>query len=627
MGALFPQINTNIFDSSINWNLALRKSYQFSVIDIMSEENKNNVPQIAITAYESNEDDIEVTNLFDATHEKNMNTCEPRSASPNITKQKSKIILKSPITNSLSKSLSPALSDFNNLTDIEIISDSDDEKYFKRTPNLSPGLIDYFILTDVEDLSEDEEHETNNKNNEEHTDTENLTGDKDIFNEIGQTEKYLESVSYFPQPHRETIIHSKDGIVRALTPTEESNPIWLKTPNEEIKGFDSEEEIITADEYGEPESYLKNNNTYFHDIDVGVVESVESIKHEQCKHKFRNRLLVSKKNVNQETDFGKKRFRHKNRSNSEIVESSEKPPEECKKNMLSKYTSEPTLNKMMIPIQNQNTELNRIKHQKTNNKFVIHDNRNDISISIDFESNNSVLLNVGRDFGNLSMRWFNNGTMTGRAVSNYNNLNTLKPLEPGYIIRSSLYDSKQQFEIDLFTYGAMKTLQNKYFTYITVYYFVQPVNIVQFYINRPFQTQINMSKNPLVKMYSLKDKYTSMERLYPSPVTRLSAFKLFNQKVSEKNRKQKQIKVVSQNHVSDVINIFESMSGNPKLRRKFNFKKLSKPNNDLKKSSLNQNLNCKCIQTNILIGNYRLYYYYQIMKKVMVYINNQINSL
>jgi hypothetical protein len=605
MGALFPQINTNIFDSSINWNLALRKSYQFSVIDIMSEESKNNVPQIAITAYEFNEDDIEVTNLFNATHEKNMNTYEPRSVSPNITKQKSKIILKSPITNSLSKSLSPVLSDFNNLTDTEVISDSDDEKYYIRSPNLSPGLINYFILTDVEDLSEDEEHEKNSKVNEEHTDTENFTGDKEIFNEMGQTEKYLESASYFQQPHKEIIFHSKDGNVRSLTPTEESNPIWLKTPNEEVKGFDSEEEIITADECGEQESYLKNNNTYYHDIDVGVVDSVESIKHEQCKHKYRNRLLVTKKNVMQESEFGKKRFRHKNRSNSEIIESSEKPPEEFKKKILSKYTSEPTLNKIKIPKQNQNIEQNRIKHQKTNNKFVIHDNKNDISISIDFESNNSVLLNVGRHFGNLSMRWCNNEIMTGRAVLNYNNLNILEPLEPGYIIRSSLYDSKRQFEVDLFTYGTMKILQNRYFTYITVYNFVQPVNIVQLYINRPFQTQINMSKNPLVKMYSLKDKCTSIERLYPSPVTRLSAFKIFNQKVSEKNQEQKHIKVDTQNHVSNVINIFESMSGSPKLRRKFNFKKLSKSNNDLKKSFLNQKPNCMCIQTNILIGKYR----------------------
>ncbi|XP_025420226.1 uncharacterized protein LOC112690430 [Sipha flava] len=411
------EINTNIFDSSINWNLALRKSYQFSVIDIMSEESKNNVPQIAITAYEFNEDDIEVTNLFNATHEKNMNTYEPRSVSPNITKQKSKIILKSPITNSLSKSLSPVLSDFNNLTDTEVISDSDDEKYYIRSPNLSPGLINYFILTDVEDLSEDEEHEKNSKVNEEHTDTENFTGDKEIFNEMGQTEKYLESASYFQQPHKEIIFHSKDGNVRSLTPTEESNPIWLKTPNEEVKGFDSEEEIITADECGEQESYLKNNNTYYHDIDVGVVDSVESIKHEQCKHKYRNRLLVTKKNVMQESEFGKKRFRHKNRSNSEIIESSEKPPEEFKKKILSKYTSEPTLNKIKIPKQNQNIEQNRIKHQKTNNKFVIHDNKNDISISIDFESNNSVLLNVGRHFGNLSMRWCNNEIMTGDEVN------------------------------------------------------------------------------------------------------------------------------------------------------------------------------------------------------------------
>lgn len=606
MGTLFSQINTNIFDSSINWNLALRKSNQFSVIDgIMSDESKNSVPQIAITAYESNEDDIEVTNLFNATHEKNnMNLHEARSVSPNPTKQKSKIILKSPITSSLSKSLSPALSDLNNLTDIEVMSDSDDEKYYIRTPNLSPGPINYFILTDVEDLSEDEGHEKDNKVKEEHTDTENFTDDKEIYNEVEQTEQSLESVSYFPQPHREILFHSKDGTVRALSPTEESNSIWLKTPNEEVKGFDSEEEIITAEEYGEPESKLKNNNTYYHDIDVGVVESVESVKQEKYKHKYRNRVLATKKNVMSETECGKKRFRHKNRSNSEIEESPEKRSEECKKKMLSKYTSEPNLNKMVIPKQNQNTEINKIKHQETNNKFVIHDNRNGFSISIDFESNKSVLLSVGRDFENLSMRWFNNGIMTGRAVSNYNNLNILESIEPGYFIRSSLYDSKRQFEVDLFTYGTMKTLPNRYFTYIAVYTVVQPVYIVQLYINRPFQTQIYMSKKPLVKMYSLKDKFTSIERLYPSPVTRLSAFKIFNQKESENNREQKQIKFESKNHVSDVINIFESMSGIPKLKRKFNFKKLSKSDNDLKKCALNQKPNCICIQTKILIGNY-----------------------
>lgn len=607
MDTLFPQINTNLFDSSINWNLVLKKSNEFSVInDIMSEESKSNVPQIAITAYESNEEDIEVTNLFNATHDiKNMNISKPRSVSPNPIKQKSKIILKSPITNSLSKSLSPALSDLNSFTDVEVMSDSDDEKYYIRTPNLSPGPIDYFILTDVEDLSEDEGHEKINEVIEEHTDTEHFTDDKETYNEIEQTEQSLESVSYFPQPHREILFHSKDGTVRALSPTAESNPIWLKTPNEEAKGFDSEEEIITAEECGEPESCLKNNNTYYHDIDIGVEESVESVKHERYKHKYRNRGLATRKNVIPESECSKKRFRHKNRSYSEIEEIQEKRPEECKEK-ISKYTSEPTLNKMAIPMQNQNTEINKIKHQGNNNKFVIHDNRNGFSVSIDFESNNSVLLSVGRDFGNLSMRWFNSGIMTGRAVSNYNNLNILEPLEPGYFIRSSLCGSKQESEVDLFTYGTLKTLQNRYFTYIAVYTVVQPINIVQLYINRPFQTQIITSTKPLVKMYSLKDKFTSMERLCPSPVTRLSAFKIFNQKEAEKigAQKQEQIKFVPQNRVSDVINIFESMSGSPKLGRKFNFKKLSKSDNDLKKCSFNQKPNCICIQTKILIGNY-----------------------
>lgn len=602
---LFSQINSNIFDdSSIKLNLVVRKSNQFSLSDKMSEDIKKCLPQIAITAYESNEEDIEVTNLLNGVNEKNnIKIHQPRSMSPKPIRHKPRIILKSPITTHLQKSLSPGLSDLNSCTDVEVMSDSDDEKYHIRTPNLTPGPIDYLILTDVEDLSEDEGYEKNNKAMEEFTDTENFTDDKVIMNEVEYTEQPLESIPFFPQPHREVLFHSKDGTVSALSPMEESNPIWLKSPNEEVKGFESEEEIITVQEHGNTEPYLKNNNMYYHDIDVGVVESVETVKQDRCKHKYRNRVLASKKNITPEAECGKKRYRNKNRCNSEIEESFEKRSEDNKKKTLSKYMSEPILSNVAIPEENQN-----IKTNQENNTFVIHDNRNGFSISIDFQSQNSVLLSVGRDYGNLSMRWFNEGLMTGRAISDYNNANILEPLEPGYSIKSSFYDPKRQFEVELFTYGTIKTFQNSYFTYIAVYTVFQPISIVQLYINRPFQTQIAMVKRPLVNVYSLKDQFTSMERLYPSPVIQLTAFKIFNQKETEKHTAQKKIKLEPTRHVSDVINIFESMCGSPKLRRTFNFKKISNLDCNIKICDLNQKYNCKCIKVKSQLGNYQLYY-------------------
>lgn len=607
INTIFPQIKPKLFvETSIDWNLPLRIPIQFSQLDDMSEESNKSVPQIAISAYESNEEDIEVTNLFNAKNNKNndIKAHDTRSVSPSPIRHKSRIVLKSPITTNLHKSLSPALSDYNNLTDVEIMSDSDDEKCYIRTSNLTPGPINYFILTDVEDLSEDEEQENNNKYNEEHTDTEHFTDDKGILNEIEQTEQIFEPLSNFPQPHREIVLHSKDGTVSALPPTDESNPIWLKTPNEEIKGFESEEETITAEEFGETEPHFKNNNTYYHEIDVGVEESVETVKLERCKNKSRNRSILTKKNAMPESECGKKRFRNKNRCNSEIEECFEKRSEDNIKKTLSKYMSEPTLSKISIPTENHNNEMNKVKYQENNNKCIIHDNINGFSISIDFENHNSVLLSVGRDYGNLSMRWFNDGVMAGRIITNYNNSNILKPLSSEYQTNSSLHGPKRQFEVSLFTYGSMKTLQNRYFTYIIVYTVIQPQNIVQFYIDRPFQTQIAMVKMPLVKVHSLKDKFTSMERLYPSPVKNLSAFKIFNQKNPEKYGKKKKIKLEIEKNVSDVINIFESMCGSPKLGRKFNLKQLSNSDDNLKKYGVCQKVNNMCTQIKNLIGNY-----------------------
>lgn len=609
INTLFPQIKQKVFDdTSIDWNLPLRKPNRFSQLSDMSDESNRNVPQIAISAYESNEEDVEVTNLFNAKNEKNddIKAHDFRSVSPSPIRHKSRILLKSPITAKSYKSLSPALSDYNNLTDVEVMSDSDDEKCYIRTSNLTPGPINYFILTDVEDLSEDEEQGNNNNNDkEELTDTENFTDDKGIPYEIEQTEQIFEPLSNFPQPHREIVLHSKDGTVSALPPTEESNPIWLKTPNEEIKGFESEEETITAEGCCETEPHLKNANTYYHEIDVGVEESVETVKHERCKNKIRNRPISTKKNAATEAECGKKRFRNKNRCNSEIEGCSEKRSEDNTKKSLSKYMSEPTLSKISIPTENYNDEMNKIKRQENNNKCIIHDNINGFSISIDFENHNSVLLSVGRDYGNLSMRWFNNGIMAGRIIPNYNNPNILEPLTSGCLSINSFHGPKRQFEESLFTYGSIKTLQNRYFTYIIVYTVIQPQNIVQFYINKPFQTQMTMVKIPLVKVHSLKDKCTSMERLYPSPVKQLSAFKIFNQTNAEKHGEKKKIELEIEKHVSDVIDIFENMCGSPKLGRKFNLKKLSNSDDNLKKCGANQNVNNIYTQIKNRIGNYK----------------------
>lgn len=572
-----------------------------------NESNNESLPQIAITAYESNEEDIEVTNIFNVTNKKNNKVCEPRSVSPTPVKHKSRIILKSPIPKRLQGSLSPGLSDVSGHTDVEVMSDSDDEKDYVRTENLTPGPIDYFILTDVEDLSEDEEHEKYNRTGEELTDTEHFTDDKGVYsnNDAEQTEPTpLDSSSYFSQPHREILFHSKDGTVSAMSPTKESNLVGLKTPRE-VKGFESEEEIITTEKFGETESYVKNNDTYYHDIDVGVVESVETVKHERSKHKCKNRMFPKKSGAPETGEWGKRRFRNKNRYNSEVENSFDKRCEENKKTALSKYMSEPTLCKVAVPALNQTVETNIMKHRGTNQTFVIHDNRNGFSISIDFEGLNSVLLNVGRDNGNLSMRWFNNGDVAGRLASDYNNVDILEPLESGHVINSSLSNPKQPFDVDLFTYGTMKTLQNRYFTYISVHTTIQPVNIVQLYINRPFQAQIAVVTKPLVKLYSLKDMCTSVERLHPSSVTRLPAFKMFDQKNTEKRGKQKIIALVSENHVSDVINIFENMSSSPKLRQQFNYKKLSNSDTNLKDCGLKTN--SLCTSKKPQIGNYQYY--------------------
>lgn len=569
----------------------------------MSKEIKNNVPQIAITTYESNEDDIEVSSLFNKINEKTNNKDHrSRSVSPTPNSQKSKIILKSPIANSLQKSLSPGLIDLNNVTDVEIMSDSDDEKYYIRTPNLTPGPIDYFILTDIEDLSEDEGHEINYNIKNEHMDTKNFTYDTDnIFtkkNQIEQTETSFKSLSNFPEPHREILYHSKDGTISALTPTEESNPILLKSLNEEVgKGCGSEEEFIADEEYIENDPYFTNNNIYYHDIDVGVEtvkEFVETTKQERCKPKFKNRTLVTNNVMMPEIDSSKRRIRNKNRSNSEIEESFERCLGETKKKSLSKYMSEQTLNKVFIPTHNQNNKIITNKRQNNNNKFILHDNRNGLSITIDFESHHSILLNIGREYGNLSMKWFNNGLKTGSILSP-----DYKDLETGYFIKSSLYDLKQQLEVDLFTYGTMKTFQNSYFTYIYVYPVIQPVNIVKLYINRLLQTQLPTIKKQLVKIYSLKDRFPIMEELIPSPITLLSAFEIFNRKEEEKYEVNKKIKFESKKHVSDIIHIFENMYNNPKLPQKIDLKKFSYSN------YLNKKYNNLYTRKKNLIGKYK----------------------
>lgn len=573
----------------------------------MTDKTNKSVPQIAITAYESNEEDIEVKNLFNATNEKKSSqTYEPRSVSPNPFRHKSRIVLKSPTLNYLQNSISPCLSDLSGHTDVEVMSDSDDEKDYVRTGNLTPGPINYFILTDIEDLSEDEEHGKHIKVKEELTDTEHFTDDKGVYlNEIEQTEQFSDSLSFLPQPHREILFHSKDGTVSAISPTVESNLIGLKTPKEEIKGFESEEEVLTTGECEEIEPCIKNNNTYYHNIDVGVVESVETIKHERYKHKLRNRNVPKKSGI-PEIEWGKKRFRNKNRCNSEIEECFEKRSEEHKKNALLKYKSEPTLCNAIDPTQNQNMEKNKIKYQANNNTFVIHDNRNDFSISIDFECNNTVLLNVGRDNGNLSMRWFNNGITAGRVINNYNNINLLEPLESEYSIKNNFKVPKRRFNVDLFTYGTLKTLQNKYITYIIVNIIIQPINIVQLYINRPYQTQITFVNKPLIKLCSLKDKFTSEEKLNPSSVRQLPAFKLFSQKETTTNKKQTKTTFESKKYVSNIIHIFESMCGNKKLGCEFNYEKLPNLDDTLKKSGIKQKCDCLCTPIKNQIGNYQL---------------------
>lgn len=577
----------------------------------MADDGKKNVPKIAITTYESNEEDAEVSNLLTTINEKNnIKSHKQRLVSPNSIKNKSRIILKSPISKNLRKSLSPGLLDnMSSHTDVEVMSDSDDEKDYVRTGNLTPGPIDYFILTDVEDLSEDEDVQRNNKTREDLTDSEHFTDNQGVyFNETEQAEPpIIDSSFYFSQPHRAILFHSKDGTVSEMSTTEEpNNPIRLKTLKEEMKGFESEEELITTEEYGETESYIKNNNTYFHDIDVGVEESVETVKHERCKQKYKNRTFPKKSGMPEtESEWGKKRFRNKNRSCSEIEKSFEKVTEDRKKNALSKCTFEQTFSKETVPLQNQLLGTSKTKHQSNNNTFVIHDNRNGFSISIDFnfEGHNSVLLNVGRDNGSLSMKWLNNGITEGRGTYNSKNTNILELLEPCYFTQSNLYDPKRLFGMDLFTYGVIKTFQNRYCTHISVNTITQPVyyNIVQLYINRPFQVQMALVKKPLVKLTSLKDKFKSVEGLHPSSVTRLPAFKIFNQKNTEKYGYRKKIIFKYEKPVSDVIHIFESLCGKPNIRQKFSFKTLSNLEPNLEELNLKHRI--VCTQNKKSIGN------------------------
>ncbi|XP_050441259.1 uncharacterized protein LOC126846128 isoform X1 [Adelges cooleyi] len=387
----------------------------------MSEEHRKDVPQIAITAYESTEEDAEVNSLFNSTTvQNNTKTRQSQSVSPKSLRLKSRIILKSPTPDNninISKSLSPALSsDFNYLTDVEVMSDSDDEKDFVRTPRLTPSSIDYCILTDIEDLSEDERQPTSSQINDDHTDTEYFDEEKCFLSKEEPTRQHADDILDFPRPHREILFHSKDGVVRTLTPTDETNLVCLKTPLVEIKGFESEEEIMTMEENDVHESSKANSTPYYHDVDGGVVESSESVKPERNKHKYKT---IKKKIVVPETDCIKKRFRNRNQNNSEGEENIGKQFGECDKT-LSKYASEPITNKMAVPLQLQlkNNNLTEIRYEESckNNKLVIHDNVNGFSVSVDFESHNSILLNIGRDSGSLSLRWYNNETKAGLSA-------------------------------------------------------------------------------------------------------------------------------------------------------------------------------------------------------------------
>lgn len=606
---LFSQIKLYNFDSwSLDSNLSLNQISVSSSISHMSEEHRKDVPQIAITAYESTEEDAEVNSLFNSTTvQNNTKTRQSQSVSPKSLRLKSRIILKSPTPDNninISKSLSPALSsDFNYLTDVEVMSDSDDEKDFVRTPRLTPSSIDYCILTDIEDLSEDERQPTSSQINDDHTDTEYFDEEKCFLSKEEPTRQHADDILDFPRPHREILFHSKDGVVRTLTPTDETNLVCLKTPLVEIKGFESEEEIMTMEENDVHESSKANSTPYYHDVDGGVVESSESVKPERNKHKYKT---IKKKIVVPETDCIKKRFRNRNQNNSEGEENIGKQFGECDKT-LSKYASEPITNKMAVPLQLQlkNNNLTEIRYEESckNNKLVIHDNVNGFSVSVDFESHNSILLNIGRDSGSLSLRWYNNETKAGRISPRFIRIGNLQTVEPACITKPNLNNSRHQFDVESCTYESMKIHKRRYITYFIVYFIVRPKHIVQYHISKQYLIQIPITKPPLVNICSFKDQFINQKRLHPSSITGLSAFKVFSREHEAKHKSRKKIVLESRKHVADVIQIFENMCDNPSVSHTVNYKTSQHYYKDPQLLTLRQNVSFMA-KSNNKIGKY-----------------------
>ncbi|XP_050522863.1 uncharacterized protein LOC126895253 [Daktulosphaira vitifoliae] len=419
----------------------------------MSHSYHNSVPKISVTTYESVEENVEVNNYFNSQKIRNNFNSNVTTLSSNPSQRKINVDWKSMTSedSNLKHSLSPiSSSDINCLTDIEAISDSDDENNFIQTGCLSPSLQKLCILTDIEDLSEDERLSSVNKINEVHTDTENFSDELDYLKNELKEKKYIED--FFPQPHREVSFHSKDSIICTLTPTNEINPVWLKSPREELEGFESEEEIVTIPENYNDKSCKGNSDIYHHDNYSGVVESSEFIKKYQNKQKSCV-LMTNKKSFLSDADFIKKRVRNKRQNSSDKRENFEKKSTESLKTELKSLLT-PSLNNIMqstgLQLNNKNYANKRHPEYNNLNKLVIHDNINGFSVSFNFENQNSVILNIGRDSENLSLKWYKNGSASGSEVnlSQYQNEKSLSCSEPSTEITTNAISILYQNSID-----------------------------------------------------------------------------------------------------------------------------------------------------------------------------------
>lgn len=526
----------------------------------MSYQCQKDVPQIAVTTYESNEDDAEIINYLNSPKIRNNLNAVNSSGSFNDLQQKTKMEKKCMTLEdgNLNHSLSPvSTSDINFLTDIEAISDSDDENNFVRNDCLSPSLQRFYVLTDIEDLSEDEKTESLNNTNEKQTECGLFIGKLDDLKNDSKEKKYFEDILNFPQPQREILFYSRDGVIRALTPINDKNSAWIKSPREKLEGFESEEEVVTVPENSH---HKPRKDSYHHDDYSGVVSSSEIIKKYQNKQKSRV-LVTKKKSLLHEADFMKKRVHHKRQNSNDGGESFEKKMTESLKTT-SKSLSAPILNNMMqstgVQINNKNCAINHRQECNKLNKLIIHDNINDFNVSFNFDCQNAVILNIGRDSENLSIKWYKNESASGRINSRLISFKNLKLITTDCYTSSSNNLEGSRY-LELCFYKTIRIHQCRCITYFVIYINIKPLHTVQYYRSKQFLIEMPEKQSLLVNFSCFNDKFMKTKQISPTYTTRLSSNKVFNEE-RKVNINENPLVIKPKNRVIDVVQMFESLT-------------------------------------------------------------------